>query len=290
MPLTSKFPSPSAFERLPFELNATVLSYLSNKDIKNLRLTSKAVKAKEFLRLKRSRNQITEIVWDDVRLSYGQRIDDKYLSEDEDSPPPPERGVPYWYVVACQESKGTLIRTKEERKVYYQQLLPQQDEMLVFGADIEAYRSGLEQFPHLKRITLTAATCGVLDHPMYATPMIRDFPPGFTYPADRATWPVPGESLQPYECSIIPIGKWKTLRPLGLSGVIVDIDELISMLAAQPATLRSVELSYLFFRTEGEFGYYHLLDAMCGKVGWKGQRKATHAWPFIMGDRQLPGI
>lgn len=295
--------------------------------------------------------------------------------------------------------------------------------MLASDADVEAFRYGLGRFPSLKRITLTAATHGVLNNPMYNTPMIRRFPAGFRYPVDCARWPLRVEetSLVPYEClpwdietekakwrgfsiitrelaryiqafqacsvpefvidvdeletglscrvfdkpceeyndlvtvlqqpgfrrldlalladgqyygsddwrreeylqqhetegwsafrsgylkralesiedpyhislrihtnhdwcgfylrthglrpwlplrSIIPVGKWKKLRHLGISGLIVDIDDLISVLAAQPSTLRSVELSFLVFRKPTE-GYYELLEAMRGELRWK---------------------
>lgn len=68
--------------------------------------------------------------------------------------------------------------------------------------------------------------------------------------------------------SIIPVGKWKKLRHSGISGLIVDIDDLIHVLAAQPSTLRSVELSFLVFRKKTE-GYYNLLEAMRAELRWK---------------------
>lgn len=213
--------SPSAFERLPAELLIAVLSHLSNQDIKNVRLTNKAVEKRALLRLSRVfisanplniqvfraiadhdqfRHQVTEIIWDDVLLSRSttgsgeEDVDDKFDSKDDgedyDSDPggaypPPQRGVPYWFVVACRQSENSLKRTDDEGLVVidpelpiaeswrvYKQLLQQQDDVLASDADVEAFRYGLERFPALERITLTAATHGVLDYPMYKTPMI----------------------------------------------------------------------------------------------------------------------
>lgn len=77
--------------------------------------------------------------------------------------------------------------------------------------------------------------------------------------------------------SIIPVGIWQKIRHFGLSGFIVDVDELISVLAAQPTTLRSVELSYLIF-TEDTFlgqrtGYIHLLEKMRDTLRWRERVK-----------------
>jgi hypothetical protein len=68
--------------------------------------------------------------------------------------------------------------------------------------------------------------------------------------------------------SIIPVGKWQETRHMGISGILVDLDELISILASQPRTLRSVELSYLIFTEDTNHfrstrtGYAHPLEKM----------------------------
>ncbi|KAH7140069.1 hypothetical protein B0J13DRAFT_609188 [Dactylonectria estremocensis] len=71
---------------------------------------------------------------------------------------------------------------------YYQKLIQQQDEVLASGADIDAFRYGLECFPSLTRITITLATYGFPFLPLHQTPMIRSFPYGFNYLIPR-TWP-----------------------------------------------------------------------------------------------------
>lgn len=129
---------------------------------------------------------------------------------------PPQRGVPNWFVVACRQSENSLKRLDDEGLIVldtelpiaeswrvYKQVLQQQDDVLASNADVEAFRYGLEQFPALKRITLTAATHGVLDYPMYKTPMIRGFPACFRYSVDCGRWPLRDEYTllaPPYEC------------------------------------------------------------------------------------------
>lgn len=65
----------------------------------------------------------------------------------------------------------------------------------------------------------------------------------------------------------VPVGKWQSIRHLGLLGLIVDIGGLISLLDAQPLTLRSVELSCLFFAKTDS--YHGLLKAMRDTLGWR---------------------
>lgn len=454
MSLVSRFPGSAPLERLPTELIAAVLALLSNYDIKNLRLTCKTMGKRALLRLDRVflsanpknievfcaiadhedfRHRITEIIWDDVQLpreipdpnqpnfeygtlpyqTFNTNLDE---DEEEDLSPPPQEGIPYWFVVACRENHMILLRVEQERESdlpleeswsYYQQLLQQQYDVLITGADIEAFRYGLERFISLERVTLTAAAHGVIDTPMYETPMIRSFPRGFNYPITHA-WPLPNSvrvrhySVQPWDSeeerskwrgfgiimselakqkhsvsefiihvneletglsyrvfekqceeynnlitllqqpsfkrldlvllaegqyyeeqeelyqeawasscdrnlkraleymedprhvsirfqanvvmyghlyteypwrsfplsTILPIGKWPNLSHLGLSGAIVDIEDLMSVLSAQSSTLRSVELSYLMFRKETE-DYYELLEAMRDTLGWR---------------------
>ncbi|KAH7121606.1 hypothetical protein EDB81DRAFT_913850 [Dactylonectria macrodidyma] len=67
--------------------------------------------------------------------------------------------------------------------------------------------------------------------------------------------------------NLFPINKWTQLRHFGISKFCVLQDDLISFLAALPPTLRSVELSFLFFGPEGN--YRDLLRAMRGKLGWR---------------------
>lgn len=72
--------------------------------------------------------------------------------------------------------------------------------------------------------------------------------------------------------SLIPVGKWQAIRHLVISGIIVDVAELISVPDAQPQTLRSVELSYLIFREDRDYrlltGYVHLLREMRSRLRW----------------------
>lgn len=93
----------------------------------------------------------------------------------------------------------------EESWTYYQDLVRQQDDVVVHGTDIEAFRYALQRFPALRRVTVTPAAHGWLFTPLYETPMIRAFPCGFNYPIPRG-WPTelpayPGEEPAPWEDS-----------------------------------------------------------------------------------------
>lgn len=93
----------------------------------------------------------------------------------------------------------------EESWTYYQELLRQQDDVIARGADAEAFRYALQQFPALQRVTVTPAAHGWLFTPLYKTPMIRAFPYGFNYPIPRS-WPITrltetSEELAPWEDS-----------------------------------------------------------------------------------------
>ena len=51
----------------------------------------------------------------------------------------------------------------------------------------------------------------------------------------------------PLQTVLPPPDKWQNLRHFGLSGILVEVDEPISVLASLPKTVRSVELSMLEF-------------------------------------------
>ncbi|KAL4733765.1 hypothetical protein BDV11DRAFT_199500 [Aspergillus similis] len=71
---------------------------------------------------------------------------------------------------------------------YYQNLLQQQEDTILFNRDAEALEYGIRRFPALKRVTVTPAAHGWSFMPLYETPMIRAFPKGFNYPIPRG-WP-----------------------------------------------------------------------------------------------------
>ena len=160
------------------------------------------------------RHGIKEIIWDDARflkVPYGEfhiadprddlRIDTK-------------SGCLQWFVDACKENRDDLQMRKfahldtgktpkqivvaEEQAAtelplwicwqYYQNLLQQQEDVIVFNKDAQALEYGLRRFPVLKRVTLTPAAHGWIFTPLYETPMIRAFPRGFNYPIPRG-WP-----------------------------------------------------------------------------------------------------
>lgn len=70
--------------------------------------------------------------------------------------------------------------------------------------------------------------------------------------------------------TIFPIEKWPRLQHFGLSGFIVNQDNLISLLSQLPNTLRSVELSFLRF-LDGKGNYQSLLYDLRDKLDWRNR-------------------
>ncbi|CAG8098103.1 unnamed protein product [Penicillium olsonii] len=89
---------------------------------------------------------------------------------------------------------------------FYQYLIRQQEYVLAFRCDEEAFIHGLKQFPALTKVTVTSAAHGFLFNPLYQTPMIRSLPEGLYYPMPRG-WPIP-HSNQAFEVWSLP---WKRL-------------------------------------------------------------------------------
>jgi hypothetical protein len=80
---------------------------------------------------------------------------------------------------------------------YYQNLLQQQEDVIAFNKDAEAFVYALQRLPALTRVTVTAAAHGWIFAPLYETPMIRAFPRGFNYYIPRG-WPnVPDGTYTP---------------------------------------------------------------------------------------------
>ncbi|GCB26443.1 hypothetical protein AAWM_09328 [Aspergillus awamori] len=221
---------------LPIRLIASIVSYLPNRDIKSLRLTSQLLHQIAQLRIKRVflsadqrnlevfravadhevyRQHIQEIIWDDTRLlpppqfsvlDYGRNPEERV----------PYAGAELWYLNACRENIEDLRRyqrdytgladciERAEQDVastlwlkesfdLYEKLSREEEENIRTNADKEAFEYGLKQFPALKRVTITPVTHARAFYPLYQTPMIRTFPPGFNYPVPRR-WPTHKEN------------------------------------------------------------------------------------------------
>ncbi|KAK8054811.1 hypothetical protein PG993_000038 [Apiospora rasikravindrae] len=171
------------------------------------------------------RHQVVEIIWDDALLVedatrdwdswLGTSDDGFYYGEvDEDTGRRrgnnDDEGFPRWFGRACKESLETIISADLSRRemadwttrpmlrisecwVYYQALLAQQRDVLRSGAHVHALEDAwrLRRFPNVRTITVTPAAHGRLFYPLFETPMIRAFPPGFNYLIPRG-WPVYG--------------------------------------------------------------------------------------------------
>ncbi|KAH6686409.1 hypothetical protein F5X68DRAFT_191402 [Plectosphaerella plurivora] len=218
----------SNLARLSVELFDLVLSYIANKDIKCLRLTSRSIKDVAHLRLDRVflsphprdvqvfqsiarhetyRKQVFEIIYDDARFSYGLPSGRWWVRSIWPLTPAMEEE---WFLkeheVLEQQFSGfqdysgrrpdNLERSAKFRArisaehsfAQYMTILEEQELGVKSGADADALREGLARFPRLRRITLTPAAHGDRLNPLYETPMIRSLPAGFICPSPRG-WP-----------------------------------------------------------------------------------------------------
>jgi hypothetical protein len=219
--------SPTSFilPKLPKELREAIYAHLESDDVKNLRATCSAMVkllplsfdrvfiSANSLNLKvfhgiandeTIRHQVTEIVWDDARLTTGPELEQERKNYEYDSDKPDravtENGCPLWfkngthYYYQDRESFPSSYKFPNhllslgESWSYYKTLLEDQHQVLASNADIEAFKHGLRRFSSLKRVTVTPATHGRLGKPLYRTPMIRAFPRGFDYPLPES-WP-----------------------------------------------------------------------------------------------------
>ncbi|KAJ0416006.1 hypothetical protein BJY00DRAFT_326607 [Aspergillus carlsbadensis] len=181
--------------QLPVEIIIIVTTYLPNSSIKTLRLTCRTLCN-------------TEIIWDDARLVKEPWSEFHITDQREDLFLDKESRSPQWFVDACKEN----IEDAHMRKMshvysqctppapvlladqiapdelpwricwqYYQNLLQQQEDVIIFNKDAEAFVYGLKRFTALKRVTVTPAAHGWIYAPLYETPMIRAFPRGDDY-------------------------------------------------------------------------------------------------------------
>ncbi|KAI1053807.1 hypothetical protein LB507_007487 [Fusarium sp. FIESC RH6] len=215
--------TPFKLLQLPNELRNSIYSYLDNADVKSLRATCLAMSQDVPLRITRVflsanssninvlmaignhetlRHGVTELVWDDARLSTGPELEVErkgYESEGwHQDDPVTNNGCPRWFERDCEEDycyyrgrkmvpPGGIIPLRESW-AYYERLLDSQESNIDNNIDIEAFMVGLKCFPSLKRVTITPSTHGTDFNPLYETPMIRDFPVGFKFPRPKA-WP-----------------------------------------------------------------------------------------------------
>ncbi|KAF3482652.1 uncharacterized protein GIQ15_01976 [Arthroderma uncinatum] len=185
------------------------------------------------------RQRVVEIIWDDARLidwpledaikiggelyclKNGAYYENITCGCNDLCDCDTARGCPAWFTRACRKNIENLTNYKHydvylpgrvprayqvtaqhptrQSWEYYQGLLRIQKAVLASGADISAFRFGLEQFPALQRITITPAGHGFLFAPLYETPMIRDFPYGFNYPIPRS-WPIMLDGIPTEAC------------------------------------------------------------------------------------------
>ncbi|OBS23011.1 hypothetical protein FPOA_09330 [Fusarium poae] len=203
---------------LPGELQNDIRARLDAKSIKNLRATcsffakalplhfdrvfisANSLNLRVFNAIANHetyRHQVTEVIWDDARLRTGpETAQEREMLEDEYGDDP-EDECPHWFrkgrydyhrSASYKYPKGLPHMGIEESWAHYQELVADQSQILHSNADIEAFTYGLRRFTSLRRITITPSTHGKHWNPLYKTPMIRAFPPGFDYALPKA-WP-----------------------------------------------------------------------------------------------------
>ncbi|KAL4798704.1 hypothetical protein BDV19DRAFT_11481 [Aspergillus venezuelensis] len=221
---------PRSLAGLPAEMISLIASCLSNRDIKTLRLTCRTFCNSVRLRLDRvflSANPLNiavfreiadsekfqhcvkEIIWDDARFVKSPYDEEMHPEDREELWKDDENRCPWWFAKQCEEQIEDLeMRSGSNRdqpaqlplKIcwqYYQNLLQQQEDVIIFNKDMDALVYGLSKFSALERITVTPAAHGWLFAPLYETPMIRSFPRGFNYPIPRG-WPtIPDGTYKP---------------------------------------------------------------------------------------------
>ncbi|KAK8875291.1 hypothetical protein PGQ11_005805 [Apiospora arundinis] len=216
--------TPSRLLNFPTEILSEICSQLADRDIKTLRLICSRLTALVPLRLDRVflsanprdvevfnaiaahdvlRQQVVEMVWDDALF-----VDKGNLAADDSHTSDGEETFPGWYGSKCMRSLLDITSSEHavrrelpawtkvpllpisEGWAYYKQLIRQQRETLQSGAHKHAFENAwrLRLFPNVRTIIITPAVHGRLFHPLFTTPMIRAFPPGFVYPIPRG-WP-----------------------------------------------------------------------------------------------------
>jgi hypothetical protein len=224
-------PSSPNLARLVPKVIAAIVSHLSNRNVKSLRLTCKILYERAPLHLDRVflsanprnievalaiadhetfRHGMVEIIWDDTLFVHDipRPNEQILLLMDSSTPPREEGGPPRWFAWACRKNIENLNYRKVTKRDpdlsfseswdYYQKLLEQPEEVLASGADADAPRYAMERFPLLRRIIITPATHRKLDAPLYEIPVIRSFPEGFNYPIPHS-WPIQDVEVGPYE-------------------------------------------------------------------------------------------
>jgi hypothetical protein len=69
--------------------------------------------------------------------------------------------------------------------------------------------------------------------------------------------------------TIFPVDNWPRLQHFGISNMLVDLDDLISLLASLPPSLRSLELSHLGLKPPHH--YSDIMRAMRDALDWKSR-------------------
>ncbi|RBR23673.1 uncharacterized protein FIESC28_03469 [Fusarium coffeatum] len=172
---------------LPAELYQKIISCLKKDSVKNLRATcatlnkitpfiidrvfisANSLNIQVFRAIADSetfRHNVTEIIWDDARLSIEPEDmgeEDRFFGIGDPAKAVTDNGCPFWFKARRQDTDvpefsgqcnplGYNNLSLEASWDYYKGLLEDQRQVLQSGADIEAFKHGLTRFPNLKRV------------------------------------------------------------------------------------------------------------------------------------------
>lgn len=145
------------------------------------------------------RHSVTEIIWDDARLSTQPDLEGDWSGSFYTWPEPDDPATcPLWFIRRSMDTWRSDPRFSlgwQESWDLYTSLIQDQEQIIASNLDIDTFKYGLERFPALKRVTITPSAHGIDHRPLFKTPMIRAFPAGFEYPQPTAWPPAPGKAL-----------------------------------------------------------------------------------------------
>ncbi|KAG9252382.1 uncharacterized protein F5Z01DRAFT_638258 [Emericellopsis atlantica] len=88
--------------------------------------------------------------------------------------------------------------------------------------------------------------------------------------------------------TIFPLDQLRQLRHFGLSRFIVKRNDIVNFLSTMPPTLRSIELSFLFFMKSGEGQYRELLHDMKDRLDWRERPESQRPSITLYLDSEPP--
>ncbi|KAI8232596.1 hypothetical protein K4K54_011730 [Colletotrichum sp. SAR 10_86] len=261
------------------------------------------------------RHDVREIVWDDARFMVSLEEESGYHSgygydaadsDSEDTPVP--EGVPSCWPtpplgarIPCESWVDEAIKDKWRGFRIVTHLLAQQEyatvpEVVIDGNQINSGLTFRKPGSSMLKLSIMVGMHAEQNYAVFRNGRLRQLLTAdlesFALETDEVTnlsfsrpWPPenPVDHFIPLR-SIFPVEAWTHLRHFGLSRFLVKENDLLDLLGALPDTLRSVELSFLWFvRNSG--GYRSLLFRIRDDLGWRS--RSVKPQIMIRDDKKL---